>query len=96
MGGLRCGTAGQATLLSSVLLWGTPSLLQQEETEGQSTDLLSSCLCDRSLSVSLNSLCLKHDRAEKGKRKKEWNICAERDYKCRQMTDQKFNRQELI
>lgn len=47
--------------LSFLLLWERPQcLLQQEETEGQSTDLLSSCPCDRRLSISLYYLCLKH------------------------------------
>lgn len=37
---------------SLLVLWdGNQCLLQQEESEGQSTGLLLSCLCDRRLSV---------------------------------------------
>lgn len=48
-------------LLSFILLWeALQCLIQQEETEGQSPGLLSSCLCDRRLSVLLYYLFVKH------------------------------------
>lgn len=67
------GVAVKVTpLLSSVLLWEGPQcLLQQEETEGQSTDLLSSCLCDRRMSILFYNLCGKHTCSKLGKKEKD-------------------------
>lgn len=57
-------------LLSSLLLREGPQcLLQQEETEGQSTDLLSSCRCDGRLSVLFCNVCLTHAHTATGREK---------------------------
>lgn len=68
-------------------------ILQQDETEGQSTGLLSSCLCDRRMSIFLYYLCVKNTALKSWAYKAK---CSPRSLKDRQTTCSVVGRGNII